>query len=88
MSYRIQVHPEAGSLLRTLKPHVVLRLGRALAELAESLTAGDEIGPGELRVDNCVLQLAVDHAHRMLEVIHVELSEPLAAHPAAAIGAS
>ena len=52
MSYRIQVHPEAGSLLRTLKPHVVLRLGRALAELAECLTAADEAGTGELRVDN------------------------------------
>ena len=79
MSYRIQVHPEAGFLLRTLKPHVVLRLGRALAELAESLGAGEEAPPAELRVDNCVLQILVDHAHRLLEVIHVEQAEPVAA---------
>jgi len=84
MSYRIQVHPEAGSLLRALKPHVVLRLGRALAELAESLTAGDEAGPGELRVDNCVMRFVVDHAHRLLEVIQVEQAEPIAAYAAAA----
>ncbi|HYS10335.1 MAG TPA: hypothetical protein VEP66_16455 [Myxococcales bacterium] len=80
MSYRIQVHPEAGSLLRTLKPHVVLRLGRALAELAESLTAGNDQGQGEVRVDNCVMQFVVDHAHRLLEVIHIEQSEPAAAY--------
>ena len=86
MSYRIQVHPEAGSLLRTLKPHVVLRLGRALAELAESLTADDEAGPGELRVDNCVMRFVVDHAHRLLEVIQVEQAEPVAAYAAAAPG--
>jgi len=86
MSYRIQVHPEAGSLLRTLKPHVVLRLGRALAELAESLTAGDEPGPAELRVDNCVMRFVVDHAHRLLEVIQVEQAEPLAAYAAASPG--
>jgi hypothetical protein len=84
MSYRIQVHPEAGSLLRTLKPHVVLRLGRALAELAESLTAADEAGPGELRVDNCVMRFVVDHAQRLLEVIQVEQAEPIAAYTAAA----
>jgi hypothetical protein len=80
MSYRIQVHPEAGSLLRTLEPHVVLRLGRALAELAESLTAGNDPGGGEVRVDNCVMQFAVDHAHRLLEVIHIEQSEPVLAY--------
>jgi len=38
MSYRIQVRPEAGALLRTLAPHVVLRLGRALAELPDFTT--------------------------------------------------
>ena len=40
MSYRIQIQPEAGTLLRTLAPHTVLRLGRALAELADSIEAG------------------------------------------------
>ena len=84
MSYRIHVRPEAGSLLRTLKPHVVLRLGRALAELAESLTAGDQVGPAEVRVDNCVMRFVVDHAHRLLEVIHVEQAEPIAGYAAAA----
>jgi len=86
MSYRIQVCPEAGSLLRTLAPHVVLRLGRALADLAESLAAGEDVERGELRIDDCVLRFAVDHAHRLLEVVHVEQHEaPLAyaAEPAA-----
>jgi hypothetical protein len=77
MSYRIQVHPDAGLLLRTLKPHVVLRLGRALAELAESISSGGSEAE-ELQVDNCVLRFVVDHAHRLLEVIHVELRETLA----------
>jgi len=84
MSYRIQVHPDAGVLLRTLAPHIVLRLGRALAELAESLAAGEDPGPGELQVDGCILQFAIDHAHRLLEVVHVEQRELLAAAYAAA----
>jgi hypothetical protein len=84
MSYRIQVHPEAGSLLRTLAPHTVLRLGRALAQLAESLAAGEDPGPGELHVDGCVMQFAIDHAHRLLEVIHVEQREAVV--PAYAAG--
>jgi hypothetical protein len=86
MSYRIQVRPEADSLLCTLAPHVVLRLGRALADLAESLACGDEAESSELRVDNCVMQFVVDHAHRLLEVIHVEQRETVvpsyAAQPA------
>lgn len=70
MSYRIQVHPEAGSLLRTFAPHVVLRLGRALAELAESIAIGPD--ESELRVGDCVMQFVVDHAERLLRVVHVE----------------
>ena len=72
MSYRIQVHPEAGSLLRTFAPHVVLRLGRALAELAESISIGEDADGDELRVDDCVMRLVVDHAERLLRVVHVE----------------
>jgi hypothetical protein len=72
MSYRIQVHPEAGSLLRTFAPHVVLRLGRALAELAESIAIGQDPDADELRIDDCVMQFVVDHAERLLRVIHVE----------------
>ncbi len=72
MSYRIQVQPEAGSLLRTLAPHVVLRLGRALAELAESIAAGQDPERGELRIEDCVMRLVVDHAERLLRVVQVE----------------
>ena len=72
MSYRIQVHPEAGSLLRTFAPHVVLRLGRALADLAEALASGEDADGDELRVDDCVMQFVVDHTERLLQVVRVE----------------
>jgi hypothetical protein len=72
MSYRIEVHPEAGSLLRTFAPHVVLRLGRALADLAEALSSGEDAEGDELRVDDCVMRFVVDHARRLLQVVHVE----------------
>ena len=72
MSYRIQVHPEAGSLLRTFAPHVVLRLGRALAELAEALASGEDMEGDELSVEDCVMRFVVDHAERLLRVVHVE----------------
>ena len=77
MSYRIQVHPEAGSLLRTFAPHVVLRLGRALADLAESLSSGEDADGNELHVDDCVMQFVVDHAERLLRVVHVEQRDAL-----------
>ncbi len=72
MSYRIQVLPEAGSLLRTLAPHVVLRLGRALAEVADALASGEDADGNELRVEDWVMRFAVDHAQRLLKVVHVE----------------
>jgi len=72
MSYRIQISPEARSLLLTLRPHVVLRLARALAELAESVTSRGDGEPGELRVDGCVLHFVVDDARTLLEVIGIE----------------
>ncbi len=78
MSYRIHVHPEAGSLLRTFAPHVVLRLGRALAELAEALAAGQSAEASELNVDDCVMRFVVDHAARLLRVVHVEQRVPAA----------
>lgn len=71
MSYRIQVNPEAGSLLRTFAPHVVLRLGRALGQLADALGSGEEPGT-ELHVEDCVMRFVVDHAQRLLNVIQVE----------------
>ena len=87
MSYRIQVRPEAGALLRTLAPYIVLRLGRALAELADSIGSAADAGLHDLRVDNCVVQFVVDHASRLLEVIHVEQREALA-DPVYTLGSS
>jgi hypothetical protein len=75
VSYRIQVLPEACSLLRSFAPHVVLRLGRALADLAAALADGDDPQSSELRVEDCVMQLVVDHAQRLLQVVHVEAAE-------------
>jgi hypothetical protein len=75
MSYRIHVQPEAGSLLRTLAPHVVLRLGRALAELAEAIASGEQTESSELHIDDCIVRFAVNHAHRLLEVVHVAQRE-------------
>jgi hypothetical protein len=79
MSYRIQVHPEAGSLLRTLAPHVVLRLGHTLAELAETVSFGDGRDGDEVRIDDCVMQFAFDHTERLLRVVRVEQLLPRAA---------
>jgi mRNA-degrading endonuclease RelE of RelBE toxin-antitoxin system len=84
MSYRIQVQPEAGTLLRTLAPHTVLRLGRALADLADTIADGETPEQSELRVDDCVLQFVVNHAHRLVEVVHVEQRDEAAAPYAAA----
>ena len=78
MSYRIQVQPEAGTLLRTLAPHLVLRLGSALAQLAEAIASGEEVESGELRVDDCVVQFALDRAQHLLLVEHIEQREELA----------
>ena len=78
MSYRIAVHPDAGTLLRTLAPHVVLRIGRALADLAETIASGETTDGDELHVDDCVVQFVVNHAHRLLEVLHVEQRVALA----------
>ena len=40
MSYRILVEPQAAQRLRTFSSHVVPRLGRLLAELADVASAG------------------------------------------------
>jgi hypothetical protein len=72
MSYRIHVQPEAGSLLSAFAPHVVLRLGRALAELADTLSGGEEFDADELRVEDCVLRFVVDRAEQLLRVVAVE----------------
>ena len=76
MGYRVEVHPEARAVLQALAPHVVVRLGRALADLVEALTSGDESGSGELRVEECAMQYVVDRTAELLRVIGVEPSTP------------
>ena len=72
MSYRIQVNPDAGSLLRSFSPHVVLRLGQALAQLAEWLASGEEADGDVLEVEDCFLQFVIDPVERLLRVVHIE----------------
>jgi hypothetical protein len=67
MSYCIHVQPEVGVLLRTLAPYVVLHLGQALAELADAAAASPD----------GVVRFVIDHARRLLDVIHVEQRDPL-----------
>lgn len=81
MSYRIHVQPEASSLLRTLPPHVVLRLGRALGEIAELLTAGQEVQGTELRVEDATLRIAIDRAQELVRLVCVEPAGALHGFP-------
>ena len=84
MSYRIQVDPEAAALLRTLRPHVVARLGRELADLAAILEDGGDLDSDELLVDDCRVQLVVNHGQRLLEVVGVDQRiAPVAAYAVA-----
>jgi hypothetical protein len=69
MSYRIQVPPEAGSLLRSFSPHVVMQLAHALANLVAS---GGEADSSELTVEDCVLRFDVDHREQLVRVLGVE----------------
>jgi len=72
MSYRIQIPPEAGSLLRTFSPHVVMRLAHALADLADLVASGGEADSSELTVEDCVLRFDVDHREQLVRVLGVE----------------
>ncbi|TMA27960.1 MAG: hypothetical protein E6J78_08320 [Deltaproteobacteria bacterium] len=69
MGYRIEVGVEARSILETLAPYVVLRLGQALARLAEALTFGEELPARSLELDGCVLELDVDPRAQILRVV-------------------
>jgi hypothetical protein len=82
MSYRIEVGTQARSVLETLPPHVVLRLGHALAAVAEELTFGEDDVPPSLDLDGCKLQLVVDHEEQLLKLVAVEPPELPAAVPA------
>jgi hypothetical protein len=82
MSYRIDVPPEAGSLLRSFSPHVVMRLAHALADLADLLASGGEAGSNELTVEDCVLRYDVDHREQLVRVLSVEQLSAAACAPA------
>ena len=82
MSYRIEVGNQARSVLETLSPHLVLRLGHALAAVAEELTFGEEGAPPSLDLDSCMLQLIVDHEEQLLKLVAMEPPELFAAVPA------
>jgi hypothetical protein len=79
MSYRIEVGTEARSVLETLAPHLVLRLGHALAAVAEELSFGGQEAPPSLELDDCVLQLVVEREEQLLRLVSVA---PRAAVPA------
>ena len=81
MSYRIEVDNEARSVLETLSPHMVQRLGHALAAVAEELTFGEE-APSSLELDDVVLQLLVNREEQLLRLVAVEPRAVLAAAPA------
>jgi len=72
MSYRIHVAPEAGSLLRTFSPHVVMRLAHALADLADLLASGGDADSSELTIEDCLLRYDVDHREQLVRVLGVE----------------
>ncbi len=86
MSYRIQVDPEAGQVLRTLRAHVVQHLGHLLAELAELFSTGQGARSGDgnvalLEVDDYILFYEVNRADETLNVRSVQ-PRPLAPLPA------
>jgi hypothetical protein len=82
MSFRVQVDPDVAVLLRSLSPHVVLQIGHALAELAE--TASAQQGPlllasGRMQVDGAVVLYDVDRTEQTLQIRHIEVREDLSA---------
>jgi mRNA-degrading endonuclease RelE of RelBE toxin-antitoxin system len=83
MSYRIQVDPEAGQVLRTLRAHVVQHLGHLLAEVADLFSTGQgapalavaRSGDGQvalLEVDDYVLCYEVNRAEQTVNVRSVQ----------------
>jgi hypothetical protein len=83
MSYRICVEQAAAQRLRTYSPHVVQRLGRLLADLAElasapapshpSLVRNPPAGPRLFRieVDEVSIWYAIDAVEETLTVVEV-----------------
>jgi mRNA-degrading endonuclease RelE of RelBE toxin-antitoxin system len=83
MSYRILVEPAAGQRLRTFASHVVQRLGRLLAELADlasiapppSLLFARNPGPEpnllRMEIDDVTVWYRVDNREETLTVVEV-----------------
>jgi mRNA-degrading endonuclease RelE of RelBE toxin-antitoxin system len=83
MSYRIVVEPAAGQRLRTFASHVVQRLGRLLAELADlasiapppSLVLARNPGPDasllRIEVEDVTAWYRVDKREETLTVVEV-----------------
>ena len=84
MSYRILVEPAAAQRLRTFSSHVVQRLGRVLAELADLASIapppslviarhpGSEASPFRIEVDEVTVWYRIDKNDETLTVVQVE----------------
>ena len=55
-----------------LAPHVVVRLGRALADLVGALTGSETADSGELSIGECAVQYQIDPSAELLRVVGVE----------------
>ena len=83
MSYRILVEPAPAQRLRTFSSHVVQRLGRLLAELADlasiapppSLLLARNLGPEpnllRMEIDDVTVWYRVDNREETLTVVEV-----------------
>jgi len=83
MSYRILVEPAAAQRLRTFSSHVVQRLGRQLAELADlasiapppSLVFARNLGPEanllRLEIEDVTVWYRIDKREETLTVVEV-----------------
>ena len=83
MSYRILVEPAAGQRLRTFASHVVQRLGRLLAELADlasiapppSLLLARNLGPEpnllQVEIDEVTVWYRIDKREETLTLVEV-----------------
>jgi len=84
MSYRILVEPAAAQRLRTFSSHVVQRLGRVLAELADLASIApppslviarppaSEARPVRIEVDEVTVWYRIDKDDQTLTVVQVE----------------
>ena len=83
MSYRILVEPAAAQRLRTFSSHVVQRLGRVLAELADlasiapppslviARNLGAEASPFRIEVEDVTVWYRIDKREETLTIVEV-----------------